>query len=177
LNDKPHYIGTHRSAVDEEFVKSTYGSGRYALRLNDSKGTIDSMSLEIQDLSRPPKLSPDELVDCPENAKYYKLWPTEAKQKGADGVNANDSAVKELAGVLKMVPEKKEAGKDDDEAKKALSSLIDWALKQKEKEREQNSPTAFAEIVREIKGILPSPAPAPAQQLDMAALLRLAKEL
>jgi hypothetical protein len=179
LTDKPHYVGVHRTPVDEEFIRSTYGSGRYVLRLNDAKGTIDSTGIEIQDLSHPPKVAADELIDCNENARYYKLWPVEAKKKATDDVNANDSAVKELAGVLKMVLEKKDAGKDDDEAKKALSSLIDWALKQKEKEREQNSPTAFAEMVREIKGILPSPAPppAPAPQTDMAALLRLAKEL
>jgi hypothetical protein len=179
LNDKPHYIGVHRTPLDEEFIRSTYGSGRYTLRLNDVKGTIDSTSLEIQDLSHPPKVAADELIDCNENARYYKLWPVEAKEKNADGTNANDTAVKELAGVLKMVLEKKDAGKDADEAKTALNSLIDWALRQKEKEREQNSPTAFAEMVRELKGILPSPAPppAPAPQTDMASLLKLAKEL
>jgi hypothetical protein len=179
LSDRPHYLGIHRTPVDEEFIRATYGSGRYAIRLNDAKGTVDSTSVEIQDLSRPPKVSPDELIDCPENARYYKLWPVEAKKKAADGGNANDSAVKQLAGVLKMMVENKEAGKDDDESKKALNSLITWALEEKAKEREQNSPGAFANLVKELKGILPTPAPAaaPAPQTDMAALLRLAKEL
>jgi hypothetical protein len=179
LNDKPHYIGVHRTPVDEEFIRSTYGSGRYAIRLNDSKGTIDSTSLEIQDLSYPPKVAADELTDCPENARYYKLWPVESKKKAADGVNANDSAVKELAAVLKMVLEKKDAGKAAEEAKTALNSLIDWALRQKEKEHDQNSPKAFADMMKELKDILPAsaPAPAPAQQPDMATLLRLVKEL
>jgi hypothetical protein len=179
LTDKPHYIGVHRTPVDEEFIRSTYGSGRYALRLNDAKGTVDSTGIEIQDLSHPPKVAADELIDCNENARYYKLWPAEAKKKAADGANGNDSAVKELAGVLKMVLEKKDAGKDDDEAKKAVSSLIDWALRQKDAERAESSPTALANLLKELKGILPTPAPvtAPAPQTDMAALLRLAKEL
>jgi hypothetical protein len=179
LNDKPHYIGVHRTPIDEEFIRSTYGSGRYTIRLNDVKGTVDSTSVEIQDISHPPKLNPDELIDCNENARYYKLWPIEAKKKAADGASANDSAIKELAGVLKMVLEKKDAGKDVEEAKTALNSLIEWALRQKEKEREGNSPKAFAEMMKELKGILPTPAPAtaPAPQTDMATLLRLAKEL
>jgi hypothetical protein len=178
VNDKPHYIGTHRTAVDEEFIRGNYGSGRYQLRLNDAKGTVDQTSLEIQDLSHPPKVSPDELIDCPENQRYFKLWPT-ATPKGADAVNGNDSAVRELAGVIKTMLAKKETSTEDAEGKKALSSLIDWALKQKEKEREQNSPGAFAGLVREIKDILPAPAPpAPAPpQPDMAGILRLAKEL
>jgi hypothetical protein len=87
--------------------------------------------------------------------------------------------VKELAEIVKVVLAKKETANDTDEGKKALNSLIDWALRQKEKEREENSPKAFADMVRELKEILPAPAPpaAPAPQTDMAALLRLAKEL
>jgi hypothetical protein len=64
-DDQPHYIGTHRQAIDEEFVKGNYGSGRYLLKLNDPKRTIDFAPLEIQDLTYPPRLAADELVDCP----------------------------------------------------------------------------------------------------------------
>jgi hypothetical protein len=178
--DQPIYIGVHRQAIDEEVLKNLYGSGQYLLKLNDQKRTIEYAAFEIQDMNFPPKLNPDELVSCAENERYFKLWPAESKQKPAGAVtNGSDSAVKELAGVLKMVLEKKDAGKDTDEAKTALNSLIDWALRQKEKEREENSPKAFAEMMKELKGILPTPAPAtaPAPQTDVAALLRLAKEL
>src|SRR5215469_4309633 len=40
VNDKPHYIGT-RTPIDEEFIRGNYGSGRYQLRINDAKGTVD----------------------------------------------------------------------------------------------------------------------------------------
>ena len=41
-DDSPHYIGVHRQAIDEEFVRNSYGSGRYLLKLNDPKRTIDT---------------------------------------------------------------------------------------------------------------------------------------
>jgi hypothetical protein len=69
-DDQPHYIATHRQAIDEEFIKAMYGSGRYLLKLNDAKHTIDQAPLEIQDLAFPPKVSPDELVSCAENEKW-----------------------------------------------------------------------------------------------------------
>jgi hypothetical protein len=179
-DDAPHYIGAHRQAIDEEFIKGMYGSGRYLLKLNNQKRTIDNASLEIQDLAFPPKLSPDELMDCPENERYHKLWPAESQKATATTANgSSDSAVKELAGVLKLILEKKDAAKEGDESKRALNSLIDWALRQKEAERAESSPTALAILVKEIKGILPTPTPptAPAPQSDMATLLKLAKEL
>ena len=45
--------------------------------------------LEIQDLAYPPKLAADELVDCPENEKYYKLWPTQEKNSAVSRRSAD----------------------------------------------------------------------------------------
>ena len=99
---EPHYIAVHREAIDEEFIKTMYGSGRYFLKLNDPRRTVDEHPLEIMDLAYPPKLSPDELVDCPENERYHRLWPSEEKKKPVEG-GADSGAVRELAGLLKTV--------------------------------------------------------------------------
>ena len=164
---QPHYLAVHREAVDEEFVKTMYGSGRYLLKLNDPKRTVDQAPLEIMDLACPPKVSPDELVDAPENERYHKLWPAEENKKPEGN---HDAAVRELAGLVKLAL----GDKHKDEQGTVTKSLIDWALAQKDKERADSSPTAIANLVKELKGILPAQQ---AQPTDMAAILRLAKEL
>jgi hypothetical protein len=166
---QPHYIAVHREPVDEEFIKTMYGSGRFLLKLNDARHTIDQAALEIMDLACPPKVSPDELVDAPENERYHKLWPAEENKK-PDG-NNDAAAVRELAGLVKLAL----GDKHKDEQGTVTKTLIDWALAQKDKERADSSPTAIANLVKELKGILPAQQ-AP-QQTDMAALLHLAKEL
>jgi len=114
-NGKPHYEATYRRAIDEEFLKGTHGSGAYLIKLNDSKKTIDQTSVEIQDISCPPKIDVRELVDCPENARFHELWPsvTGDKSTSATAANNGDAAVKELAGLLKTVLTQKGASETD----------------------------------------------------------------
>src|SRR5262252_2829259 len=47
---QPHYIGVHREALDEPFIKALYGSGHYLLKHNDPRHTIDQTALEIMDI-------------------------------------------------------------------------------------------------------------------------------
>jgi hypothetical protein len=172
---QPHYIDKHATSLDEETIKRLYGSGRYSLRLNTEKRTIDQTSLEIMDLACPPKVSSDELVDAPENERYHKLWPsTPTAPKPAEGANAGDAAaVKELVGLLKTLVV--DRGKSEtDEVK---NTLINWALSQTSKEREANSPGALVELVTAIKSILPNPAPAAAPDKSSEMALAIIAQL
>jgi hypothetical protein len=62
---EPHYIAVHREAIDEEFIKTMYGSGRYFLKLNDPRRSVDEHPLEIMDLACPPKLFPGRACGLP----------------------------------------------------------------------------------------------------------------
>lgn len=151
---EPHYIGIQRETLDEEAIKALYGSGRYLLKLNNARQTIDQTPLEIMDLASPPKVSPDELVDCPENEKFFKLWPPAGEKKPADG--NGEGAVKELASLLRTVL----ADRTRPEADDVKRTLVDWALSQTSRDREQSSPAALAELVKAVKDLMPTQAQA-----------------
>jgi len=146
---EPHYVGVHREAIDEEFIKRLYGSGRYLLKLNDQRRTVDEHPLEIMDLNSPPKLSPDEIMDAPENERYFKLWPAQGKKNPTDS-SADGAAVHELAGLLKTVI----ADRGKQETEDVKQTLVNWALEQTAKDREQNSPAALANLVTALKDVL-----------------------
>jgi hypothetical protein len=74
-SDQAHYIDQVRHPIDEAWLLEHHGSGNYSLRLNDKKRTLDSYAIEVHDLNRPPKLKPEELIECEENARYFELWP------------------------------------------------------------------------------------------------------
>jgi hypothetical protein len=154
-NGKPHYEATYRRAIDEEFLKGTHGSGAYLIKLNDSKKTIDQTSVEIQDISCPPKIDVRELVDCPENGRFHELWPSVDKWGPAAAASNGDAAVKELAGLLKTVLMQKGASETDP----VKATLVNWALEQtareRTEERKENSSTALAALLGAVKSILP----------------------
>lgn len=103
-SDQAHYIEQVRHAVDEGWLLQNHGSGKYSLRLNDKKRTLDSYVVEVHDLDRPPKVKPEELVDCEENARYFELWP-EAKPKGkpedATGSDVVATAFREIGKIAR----------------------------------------------------------------------------
>jgi hypothetical protein len=176
-DDQPHYIGSHRQAIDEEFIKNMYGSGRYLLKLNDTKRTIDFTPLEIQDLAFPPKLSPDELMACPENERFHKLWPVDNQKASIAG--GGDSAVKELTSLLKSVWMDKSRSEQKGESDALVKELVDWALRQKDQDRAESSPTALANLVKELKAILPTqsgPAADPLAIVDKVLAIQNRKE-
>jgi hypothetical protein len=142
---EPHYIAVYRDAIDEEFIKSVHGSGRYKLQLNDPKHTVAETGIEIMDLNAPPRLSVDTLMDCPENAKYHKLWPSNpATARSADSMAAPDGTAAA--------------------AVKGLSDVAKTLLENAAKKGDTPSSTV-ADLLRELKPYLmnPTPAAAPAQ--------------
>ena len=107
-SDQPHYIDTVRQSIDEQWLLEHHGSGRYSLRLNDKRRTIDSYVSEVHDLNHPPKVQPEELVDCPENDRYTQLWPQSkadavvpGEQSGSD---PEATAVRELGKIAREKP-------------------------------------------------------------------------
>lgn len=107
-SDQPHYIDTVRQSIDEQWLLEHHGSGRYSLRLNDKRRTIDSYVSEVHDLNHPPKVQPEELVDCPENDRYWQLWP-QPKADPALAEQQPDSdavatAVRELGKIAREKP-------------------------------------------------------------------------
>jgi hypothetical protein len=165
---EPHYVGVYREAIDEEFIKSHYGSGRYLLKLNNQRTTIDQAPLEIMDLASPPRVSPDETVDCAENEKFHKLWPAAAEKKPADG-NGEGGAVKELVGLLKTVMADRTRPEHDD----LQRTLTQWALQETSREREQNGPGGMAALLSTLKGMTPAAPPPP----DLVSLINGIKSL
>lgn len=108
-SDQPHYIDTVRQSIDEQWLLEHHGSGKYSLRLNDKRRTIDSYVCEVHDLNHPPRVQPEELVDCSENDRYRQLWP----QMSADPVSHKDqqgesdavaTAVRELGKIARDKP-------------------------------------------------------------------------
>jgi hypothetical protein len=156
-DDSPHYIGVHRQAIDEEFVKNLYGSGRYLLKLNDPKRTIDQTALEIQDLAFPPKVSPDELVSCPENERYFRLWPQESQKPAGNGSRQRDD-------VAEIIRAARDGNKLDPTVIAWLQDMANRRddLAAKLAERPVKNPAGdLAELLAALKTVLPSqPAPA-----------------
>jgi hypothetical protein len=102
-SDSPHYLEVVRHPIEEEWLLDQHGSGRYSLRLNDRRRTLETHVCEVHDLNRPPKVQPAELIDCPDNERYQELWPEKAEKKAplVNGtLSAADSATATLAAEL-----------------------------------------------------------------------------
>ena len=100
-SDQPHFIDVVRQPVGEAWLLEHHGSGRYSLRLNDKPHTIDTLVAEDHKLDHPLKLKVEELIDCPENERYFELWPEKRKEAQAAGAadasgDAIGTAVREL---------------------------------------------------------------------------------
>jgi hypothetical protein len=134
------------------------------------------MPVEIQDLAHPPKLDANELVDCPENERYFKLWPA-AGQKASTTNDGGDSAIKELTNLLKIALTDKPKNEQDD----ITRTLVNWALTQKDKEREESSPSSIASLITALKGLFPSqpapPPPLPTSQPDTLEIIKHIRDL
>ena len=95
-SDQPHYIGVVHQPIDELWLLENFGSGKYTLRLNNPRKTIETYVCEVHSLDKPPKLDPAELVDCPENERYHTLWPEKPilqLTRQANGTGASFEAI------------------------------------------------------------------------------------
>lgn len=94
-----HYLTVVSSPVDEEWVKMTFGSGRYQLLLKDTqaKKAVRSHVFTVHDLEYPPKLNAKEVLETEENSRYFDLWPPirskEPPTQSAEAAKAGDAAV------------------------------------------------------------------------------------
>lgn len=190
-SDAPHYLETVRHSIDEPWLLQHHGSGRYRLRLNDQRKTVESFVCEVHDLKRPPRLDPEELVECPENERYFELWPEAAKAvkaaEGDGGSDASATAVRELGriarqaqaqgvvdeGLSKLFLSAAQA-RDDLVGKLAGSKsseieTLDKVLSVVQRLRADNTPattpvdplTLMREVLQTVKEMQPAAAPAP----------------
>jgi hypothetical protein len=179
-----HFIAKVAEPIDEDYLMRYYGSGKYFVRLNNRQGeTIASKNVSLHNPSFPPKVSPDEVVATdPRNETYFKVWapketqaqPT-ANQATAPGDNA--TALRELTRLIDKLIEKRDAAPPEPRSD-TKDKLVDWALKQKDKETEANDPTRVATLLRELKELVtPAPQPPPPPAADPLASLDRAADL
>jgi hypothetical protein len=173
--DAPRYIDQVRHPIDEQWLLEHHGSGRYGLRLNTNQGTIATHVCEVQDRARPPRVSPEEVIDCRENAQYFELWPPpEEKQPPAD---ASAAAVKEMGRLALQAQQRPVLDADVAalylETAKARDALV---TKLAELQRDRTAPPAadpleIAERVVKLQKDLrgdgaPAAGPSPLQQVN-----------
>ncbi|MCH8267997.1 MAG: hypothetical protein IH846_10795 [Acidobacteria bacterium] len=76
--------------------------------MNDKRRTIDSYVCEVHDLNHPPKVQPEELVDCPDNDRYSQLWPQPKSDTAVDEEKLESgpvaTAVRELGRIAREKP-------------------------------------------------------------------------
>ncbi len=113
--DEAHYLTVISHPIDEEWLKQTFGSGRYLMLLRDSvlKKAIAQHTFSVHDIDYPPKLNSREVLECEENARYYELWPpsrntetAEAPKAGTNGADAAAVAVREMGDLARQANDK-----------------------------------------------------------------------
>jgi hypothetical protein len=74
--EKEHFLSKLQEPCDEDFLLSTFGTGKYYLRLNNKQGnTIASHTVSVYNQQHPPRVNPEEVVvSDPENDRYFKTW-------------------------------------------------------------------------------------------------------
>ena len=74
--EKEHFLSKLQEPCAEDFLLSTFGSGKYYLRLNNKQGnTIASHTVSVYNQQHPPRVNPEEVVvSDPENDRYFKTW-------------------------------------------------------------------------------------------------------
>jgi len=163
--DNEHFLCKVTEPFDEDYLMRNFGSGKYYLRLNNQRGeTVASKTVALHNPAFPPAISPDEVVRTdPRNETYFKVWaPKEpaAATVPPSSSAADSTAVQELSKLLNKALEQRERGSAADSAQSNLTgSLVQWALDQTGRERENNDPTKMAALLRELKSLLPSQQP------------------
>jgi hypothetical protein len=113
--DDAHYLTVISHPIDEEWLKQTFGSGRYMMLLRDSvlKKAIAQHTFSIHDIEYPPKLNSKEVLECEENARYYELWPSRSKEingaapkAGPNSADAAAVAVREMGDLARQANDK-----------------------------------------------------------------------
>jgi hypothetical protein len=149
--------------IDEDWLLKNFGSGKYWLALNNAEGKhLRTHVSNPHNVAFAPRVAPQEVIESnPQNKLFFEIWAKReghpaatqrAEQNGAEVGNGSDAAVKELASLVKLAF----TGRPKEEVDGVTRSLIDWALRQKDAERAENSPSAVANLIKEVKAILPT---------------------
>jgi hypothetical protein len=137
--DSEQFLSKISQPCDEDFILSTFGSGKYYLRLNNSKGkTVASSTVSVYNQDRAPRVNPEEVVvSDPLNERYFKTWGKKEDQPKANvenGGNVLDFAKAAMQTAAQgnrgpaLDPEVfnlfKEATKERDSLAKQLSEIV-----------------------------------------------------
>lgn len=98
--ENEHFLAKISQVCDEDYLLSTFGTGKYYLRLNDGRGkSIASHTLSVYNPDFPPRVNPDEVVASdPQNERYFKTW-AKPKTDAPAGASPDSTAVAEFARV------------------------------------------------------------------------------
>jgi len=112
--ESEHFISKLSEPFDEDYILRTFGSGKYHVRLNDSRGkTIASTTVNCHNHDFPPKVDPREVVGSdPQNAKYFEVWgqPAAPSPAAPSSDSAAATAITRLSEMLGKVIDKQQAG-------------------------------------------------------------------
>ena len=172
-----HYIGIVREPIDEDFLLRHYGSGKYMLLVKNPPHKPRTFNVPIHNPEYPPNVDAALVLSSPVNDRYFKTWA--AKPNGAASKPEKESPGEpDIAGIIRA---SREGNKLEPQVIEWLQNMADRRddLAAKLAEGSAKNPASdLASLLTAVKGIMPAPvaAPPPAQ-IDMAALLRLVKEL
>jgi len=144
--DNEHFLCKVTEPFDEDYLMRNFGERKVLLEAQQSAWR-DNAALQDRfspQSSVPSKGSPDEVVRTdPRNETYFKVWAPKARSGGdrprPPHPRPDSTAVQELSKLLNKALEQRERGSAADSAQSNLTgSLVQWALDQTGKERENN---------------------------------------
>jgi hypothetical protein len=171
------YISIVQEPIDEEYLLRHFGSGRYLLMLKDRSKLLRKHTVSVHNPAYPPKVHESEVLDHPANDAFFKAWGTKKPDSTAGKSDKQPSVQTDVNTVLTTVLEK--TGSFDPK----LAELWERTAKERDemskKLAEKNAPPDLLSVAKGLKDLFPTQpvASEPATQMDMATLLRLAKEL
>lgn len=166
---EPKYVDVINRAVNEKDLKEEHGSGTYKLQLNTNDKYVAHTILSLEDPKYPPHVPPGDWFNNPRNKKWATWKPLVEKwwkdklallAGPAPAAAADTAGLGELTRLISQLATNNGKSSDGD---KLQSTLVAWALQQtadeKKAERESDSPSKLAEIIRAMKELTPPPPP------------------
>lgn len=176
------YIAKFTSAVDEESLKQTFGSGTYKVQLNKYVGPNKDQYIAHTlwtigpDMKFPPVLPPGDWLNHPRNRAWTSWRPliekrwheAVAREIQTTAPAAPSGEVEALTKLIQKLVER-ETGKpaQSSDNDKLTATLVNWALAQtaetRKVEREGDSPSKIVDMmgamIKAMKELAPAPPP------------------
>jgi hypothetical protein len=158
------FIAQLAEPVDEQYLLQTFGSGRYLLMVKDRRQLLRKHTVSVHSLDKPPKVNPSEVLQEPQNDRYFRIWGKPANlekppdQAGRSDVNEVLTTVLEKTGSFdpRLADLWEKTTKERDELARALAA--------------KNAPPDLLEVAKHLKELFP-PQPAPSEKLDVLGLV------